>query len=506
MPLLQELLEPWAITQDAFRVVVERTKALMARDAAPVAETCNVSMRGDVAILHVKGPLFRYHSWITSYLGSSSYGEMRKDLQKILDAGVQALLVVSDSPGGEVNGMVELADAFFAARARIPNTAVYVSGAGASAAYLLCGAAGKIYCSPTALVGSIGIITSIVDYTKAMAEAGITEYELVSSQSPKKSQQPADASYRARVQSRIDDMAEVFIGRVAQYRAVSTADVIKKYGQGDVLVGQRAVDAGLADAVSDVESVIAELQSRVDRAKPKATATTIFPMKGAIKMDAVTMARRLGLEESASEKQIEDRALALSNLVRDLVVASGAKSEAELLGTVRAGSEAIVARDTLQTQLKAQGDESVQREFRAAMKDAFKDGRLTLGEAAKILPFMKDEEAAKAKAALDGLKEQSRKEVLSAICQGRVSPGRLKNIKAYLDLCKPNAATPAAKTEPENTDGNRAQVSKVTDEQIAQYARETGVSRERAAALLATIKSDSVDDYLRAIEKTQPSK
>lgn len=483
--MMQEFLEPWAITQDSFRALVDQSKALQARDATPVDSTRNVSMRGDVAVLHIKGPLFRYHNWITQILGCTSYGELRKDLQSCLDAGVKAILLVVDSPGGEVNGCKEMADALFAARGRTI-TAAYVSGSGASAAYFLGSAASKIYCAPTAMIGSIGVIYTLVDYSKADAAAGVKEYEIVSSQSPAKSQQPADASYRGRVQTRIDALADVFVSSVAQYRGVSKDTVLATFGQGDVFVGQAAIDAGLADQLSDVEQVIASLQAQVNQQAQQSTT----PIYGAATMsDMKMMARRLGLEESASEHQIEEHALALSSFARDILATTGAKDTAEALGSVRAGIEAVAQRNLLQSQLKDQKAESVQAEFRAVMKDAFKDRRLSLGEASKILPMLKDEEASKAETALAAITEQKRSTVLDALCTAQVSEKRLKSIKAYIEKCSPNAALPAPKGEPPLTQENGKQVAMHSDAQLKEFGSKYGLSE--SAVKMA--RYDSVD-------------
>jgi signal peptide peptidase SppA len=262
--------QPWAMLPESFRALHEQArtvKALQARDAVPLDGTAGVKMRGDVACLYVKGVLARYHDWLLDFLGGCSYGEIMKDLTRVLEnPAAKSVLFVVNSPGGVVDGVAELAAAIYAARGKKP-MAAYVGGTGASAAYFLTAAAGKIYCASTAVVGSIGVITSLVDETGALADAGLKEFELVSSQSPNKSQRPADASYRARVQQRIDDMAQVFVNDVAKYRGVRPQTVIDKYGAGDVMVGQRAVDAGLADEISDVETVIARLQKQAEQSR-----------------------------------------------------------------------------------------------------------------------------------------------------------------------------------------------------------------------------------------------
>jgi len=273
MARIEELREPWAITRDAFEslrkletelaaLAPDQVRALMARDSEPVEGTCGVDRRGDVAIMHVKGPLFRYHSWVTKYLGTSSYGETRKDLQRVIDMGAKALCVVFDSPGGQVNGLAELGDAFFAARSKIPAMEAYVSGTCASAAYLLASAIGKIRIAPTSLLGSVGVMGGVTDYSKMYADVGIKDYEIVNDKSPNKSQIPSDPAYRARLQAQINDLGDVVIGRVGMYRGIGADAVVTSYGAGDCMVGQRALAAGMADEITDVEAVIAGLQAR----------------------------------------------------------------------------------------------------------------------------------------------------------------------------------------------------------------------------------------------------
>jgi len=310
-----ELIETWAITPSAFRALQtlsespDLLQALQARDAAPVAYSDYVGVRGDVAIIHVRGTLARYHSaWFAT---GASYGELRKATQSTLDNGARALLVVADSNGGEINGLLELCQALYEARSRFKATAVYVSGACASAAYCIASAVGKVYCSATSTVGGLGVVTTLIDDTKAQEDAGVREWQLVSAQSPKKLQLPSDAGYRGRVQQRLDDTFAVMAAAVAKYRGVKVQTVLDNYGQGDVLVGQKAVDAGLADGVSDVESVIADLQKRVDQSrtsmslpwKPAASSIT-----GATSMKTEKLERhraKLGLNVSASAEDVK---------------------------------------------------------------------------------------------------------------------------------------------------------------------------------------------------------
>jgi hypothetical protein len=92
-----------------------------------------------------------------------------------------------------------------------------------------------------------------------MEKAGVTEIEIVSSQSPYKRTDPASKDGRTREQRQVDALADVFVDAVARNRAVSRSAVLEGFGQGDCFVGQAAVDAGLADRVGNLEDLIAEL-------------------------------------------------------------------------------------------------------------------------------------------------------------------------------------------------------------------------------------------------------
>jgi hypothetical protein len=106
------------------------------------------------------------------------------------------------------------------------------------------------------------VVMTYVDTTARDEKAGIRKIEIVSSQSPKKRPDPATEEGRAQVQEMLDDLAAVFIEDVARFRAVSEETVLSDFGRGGVLVGARAVTAGLADGLGSFEGVLAELCER----------------------------------------------------------------------------------------------------------------------------------------------------------------------------------------------------------------------------------------------------
>jgi len=253
--------DAWAITQEGLAQIIaiaerrnEATpEALEAYRAHHVPQSERLEMRDGVAIVHATGPLFRYANLFTAISGATSYDVMRTDFQVALDdPDAKAILLSFDTPGGHVNGVNEMAKAIRDARGVKPVVA-YVGGMAASAGYWLASQADRIVIDETAILGSIGVRAAF----PAQGDDGSVEF--ISSQSPGKRLDLASDDGRARIQSRVDALADVFVEAVAAGRGVSAQHVIQRFGAGDVLVGKAAVAAGMADEIGTFEGVIASL-------------------------------------------------------------------------------------------------------------------------------------------------------------------------------------------------------------------------------------------------------
>lgn len=212
-----------------------------------------VSIRDGVAVIKVAGPLFRYANLMTMICGATSYELLANDFNKALnDPNIKGIVLDIDSPGGEVNGCSELADMIYQARGVKPIIA-YASGSCCSGAYWIASACDKILATDTAILGSIGVVSI---YEKDDEHKTI---EIVSSQSPNKRPDVETKDGRAKIQARIDDLAEVFINKIALYRDISPQKVVEDFGGGDVFIGQNAVRNGLANGMASFEAIIADL-------------------------------------------------------------------------------------------------------------------------------------------------------------------------------------------------------------------------------------------------------
>lgn len=257
----------WAMEERALETLLDvaardntdvTPQALEAYRAKGLDGTQRATVRKGVAILGIAGPLFKRANLFTAISGASSYDVLRTDLQAALDdPKVNAILLDIDSPGGEVNGGNELAQAIYAARSVKPIVA-YVGGTGASMAYWIASSASKVVVDPTAILGSIGTQVAFAERAPA---AGEKRYRFVSTQSPNKNPDPGTEAFDKSVQTTIDALSAVFIEAVARNRGVTVAAVLSDFGKGGTFVGQMAVGAGLADSVGDFEGVLAELSA-----------------------------------------------------------------------------------------------------------------------------------------------------------------------------------------------------------------------------------------------------
>lgn len=291
---------PWAITKDYLSIMVEiaarkevDVSAVEERLGRKLDNTRTVTERGGVAIIPITGPIFRYANLFSEISGGTSVQVLAKDFRAALDSpDVRAILLNIDSPGGDANGINEFAAMVYAARGKKPITA-YIGGMGCSAAYWIASAAGEIVCDATALVGSIGVIASMP------AGDDPSEVIFISSQSPRKRESPTTEEGRASIQATIDAMADVFVGRVAEYRGVSTDTVLSSFGQGGIFVGEHAVTAGLTDRLGSFEATLAGMSGgRGEQAIQAAHTPTSIPAY------APTQIAALGIPFTATKTNI----------------------------------------------------------------------------------------------------------------------------------------------------------------------------------------------------------
>lgn len=258
---------PWAIAPEALRGILsavngdasERTVFHGASQVEQVVASTALGqprpgskfshVRGDVGAIQINGPIVPRADGMEAMSGAlASVDRLTAEFEALdADPAIRRIALIIDSPGGAVTGISE-----FATRIRAASKPVvaYVYGHAASAAYWIASAASEIYTANTSLVGSIGVVMSL--------ERGEADkVEIVSSQSPDKRPDLDDDAAFAKLQPLVDGLASIFIDTVAANRNTTSADVIKNFGRGGMLLPTDAARVGMIDGVMTLAEFVA---------------------------------------------------------------------------------------------------------------------------------------------------------------------------------------------------------------------------------------------------------
>src|SRR5262245_18268454 len=130
--------------------------------------------RGDIALIPMHGVLAPRMNLLTESSGGTSYEALtHATLAADADPATDTIVVDVDSPGGSVAGATEFATVLREVRTRKLIIAV-ANPQMASGAYWTMSIATKVYASPSALVGSIGVYSAHTDFSEAFKQQGIT--------------------------------------------------------------------------------------------------------------------------------------------------------------------------------------------------------------------------------------------------------------------------------------------------------------------------------------------
>jgi signal peptide peptidase SppA len=215
---------------------------------------------GSVGVIPIYGVIMPRANLMTEYSGGTTVSGLRAAFREALgDESIGAILFDVDSPGGQVDGIEELAAEIRAARGQKPMLALS-NTIMASAAYYLAAQADEIIAAPSSLTGSIGVYTVYVDESRAdeMAGVDVTIYK-AGKYKAEGAYGPLSEEAAAAVQQRIDDYYGQFVGAVAKGRGVTAAAVRSGYGEGRALTADRAKAAGLVDRIDTFDGAIRRL-------------------------------------------------------------------------------------------------------------------------------------------------------------------------------------------------------------------------------------------------------
>lgn len=250
-------------------------------------------MQGDVAVITVCGVLVHRPSPYDAFLGLVPYSEVVASVQDAFkDPAIKGVLLDLDSPGGEVAGCKECADAIHALAKRKPVTA-YANDMACSAAYWIAAACTEIHASPTATLGSIGVRVIHVDQSKADADAGFKFTSITGG--PRKDElsphAPLSKAATTSLQNMVDTIYQVFCNHVDELRPGTHAEATNA----GVFTASAAMSAGLIDNVCSLDEAIQRTRQ-----------ITTAPQKGSSTMTRITARKPTSTLSTEAVKAVAD--------------------------------------------------------------------------------------------------------------------------------------------------------------------------------------------------------
>lgn len=269
---------PWAI-QPAMLAVIEEIVRLRAAGSplnaeeidARVAAAANGPRMGGlraqgVAVIPIYGVISKRMDLMTAMSGGTSVDGITQAFRSALgDPEVGAIVFDVDSPGGSVEGITELANEIRAARGQKPMAAV-ANTTMASAAYWLGSAADEVVASPSAMVGSVGIIAMHVDISKQDEMLG-EAYTFITAGEGKadgNEHEPLSDAARNDLQAAVNDYYALFTGDVAAARGVKASVITADWGAA-VFTAQKAKAAGLVDRVDTLDATVGRMIAKANQ-------------------------------------------------------------------------------------------------------------------------------------------------------------------------------------------------------------------------------------------------
>lgn len=278
MHITDIITAPWAILPDKLREIQAfysahargekiDIAAIEARIGKPlVSADQGYQNVGGVAVIPVSGVIGKKMNMMTQISGGASTQLIERDIKAALsDSEVNSILLHIDSPGGTVDGTQNLADVVNMAKGYKPVMA-FADGLMASAAYWIGSAASEIVSSSvTTQIGSIGVVTSHTDISKAEEKAGYKVTEISAGKYKRMTSQHAPLSKDGKelLQDQVDQLYTIFVDAVALNLGVDAETVLEDMADGRVFLSSDAQARGMIDHIATIETTISNMQTGV---------------------------------------------------------------------------------------------------------------------------------------------------------------------------------------------------------------------------------------------------
>ncbi len=318
-----------------------------------------------LGVMSIDGPMFRHDH----FCGSTGSITRAQQVRSFGQSSTPAMVVRTTTPGGQVSGGEEFADAVAEVSEKKP--IIFWGESMCSLGYYVASGSSHIMLSgKNAMIGSVGVLYNYLDFTGMLEDMKLRDVYVAATTSPDKLkhhlQNPTKKELKAFAKERLDPLHANFKTHVLNHR-----DVQESALKGNVYYTDPALDLNLADSIGsfhdatllalDMAGVTNRTQSKPNTSKtmestspeavatttpaaaqPEATATPATPATSAVEAAAVEPAAETpapaATEKPAWATALEARVASLEAENKDL------KAEnAELQAMPAADPEATLA-------------------------------------------------------------------------------------------------------------------------------------------------------------------
>lgn len=277
---------PWALTPAMHAVVAGILARHVAGESLTAAEiAAAVESRrslpqpvrgGAVALIPIRGVIAPRANMLSDVSGGTTFEGLTKALDTAMaDDTIKTIIFDVDSPGGNVAGATEFARAVMKARVRKPIIA-QANFLMASAAYWPMACATEIVASPSALVGSVGVMAMHEDISAALEKLGVRRQVITAGKFKGEGADggPLTDEALAHITGMVNTAYTTFLGDVAKGRGVTVAQVRAGYGEGRCIGAEQAKELGMVDRIGTLDDTLARVLTAPPRAGARASGQT----------------------------------------------------------------------------------------------------------------------------------------------------------------------------------------------------------------------------------------
>ncbi|MBT4824445.1 signal peptide peptidase SppA [Candidatus Woesearchaeota archaeon] len=222
---------------------------------------------GNVAVIAIKGPIMAENSGGMFGSGAATSTDIVNYIEEAeKDPGVKAVLFEINSPGGTAVASDEIAQAIHLLKEKTNKTTVaWIREVGASGGYWIASASEYIVANRMSITGSIGVISSYLDFSGLMDRYDVNYQRLVSGEhkdmgTPFK---PLSKEEEIILQKQLDQIHGFFISEVAKNRDLAVEEV-QNFADGSFFLGVRAKELGLVDELGGQKEAIKYIENKLN--------------------------------------------------------------------------------------------------------------------------------------------------------------------------------------------------------------------------------------------------